>query len=262
MEYPKSTLKQSLREGRLVVGTWINNLHSPALVMMAARCGFDFVSLDMEHGAVDFQTLAEECMVARMAGLTPLVRSWDARSAALNGKLLDAGAGGLIVPGVDSPEMAEEVVKSMRYFHGGTRGFVNMSYGTGFAVNTRENMELADEQTVLVIQIESKKAVERIDAILSTPGVDVVIVGRGDLALDMGVPGELDHPLVAAAVDRVYGTAARHHVTAGLLCPDAAKAEERIRAGARFIHYSNEQAILMKAYREFLQKLRAVELPD
>ncbi|WP_434311626.1 HpcH/HpaI aldolase family protein [Hominifimenecus sp. rT4P-3] len=254
------TLKEKIQGHELVVGTWINNLHSAAMVQTVAASGFDFVAFDMQHGAVDSRELATEFLIARLNGLTPLVRSYQPYDFRLNAKLLDLGAQGLIVPDVDSAELVENTVQSMRYFRGGTRGIVNRSYRSGFQANKKDDFENYDRDNVLVIQIESQKAVERIDEILAVEGIDVVIIGRGDLAHDLGVTGEMDHPKVAECVDQVYQAAERCHVTAGLMCPTAEKAKERIKAGARFINYSNEQAILMKAYGSFVEEVRKVSV--
>lgn len=250
------TLKEKLQTGKLALGTWVNVLHGPALIRMLGTAGFDFVSLDMQHSPVTLETIAAECMTARLCGITPLVRSYNPLDFRLNSRLLDIGAGGLVVPDVETPELVEETVKSLHYFHGGTRGFVNMCYASGFSPNSVSNMEKSDEETVLVVQIESAKGVARIDEILSVPGIDVVVIGRGDLAHELDVSCQLDHPLVSEMVAKVYNAAARHGVTAGLLCPSAEKAKVQIANGAKFIHYSNEQAILLHAYRSFLDTLR------
>lgn len=249
------TLKDKLRRGELALGTWVNVFHGPALIRMLGTAGFDFVSLDMQHSPVTLETIADECMIARLCGITPLVRSYNPLDFRLNSRLLDIGAGGLVVPDVETPELVEETVKSLRYFDGGTRGFVNMSYASGFSPNSVSSMAKSDEQAVLVVQIESARGVERIDEILSVPGIDVVVIGRGDLAHELNVSCQLDHPLVSKMVAKVYDAAAKHGITAGLLCPSAEKAKVQIEYGAKFIHYSNEQAILLHAYRSFLGTL-------
>ena len=255
----ENPMKQRLRNGELVIGTWINNLHSTAMAKMLGVAGFDFVSLDMQHGAVDLETIASECLVARLSGVAPLVRPNDPNDLRMNGRLLDIGACGLILPDVDSKEMAEKIVKSVKYFNGGTRGIVSMSYNSGFTSSSNEDYVRSDENTIIVIQIENKKGVDNIDEILSVPGIDVVVVGRGDMAHDIGVTGNMNDPKVNAMVDKVFEAAKQHNVIAGLMCPTAEKGIERVKAGAKFINYSNEQAILMKAYKEFLKEVRAAE---
>ena len=252
-------MKKKLKNGELVIGTWINNLHSPAIAKMVGTAGFDFISLDMEHGAADLETIANECMVARLCGVATLVRPYDPKDIHMNAKLMDIGACGLIVPDVDSKEMADRVVKSVKYFNGGTRGTVNMSYNTGFTPSKAEDFRRSDEQTIIVIQIENQNGVKKIDEILSVPGIDVVVVGRADMAHDIGVTGNMDDPRVSEMVDQVFDAAKRHGVVPGLLCPTVEKGIERVHAGAKFINYSNEQAILMKAYQEFLKDVRAAD---
>lgn len=253
----ENPMKQKLLNGEVVIGTWINNLHSPAIAKMLGAAGFDFVSLDMQHGASNLETIANECLVARLSGVVPLVRPNDPNDLRMNGRLLDIGACGLIVPDVDSKEMAEKIVKSAKYFNGGTRGIVSISYNTGFTPSVKEDFVRSDENTVIVIQIENKKGVDNIDEILSVSGIDVVVVGRGDMAHDIGATGNMNDPQVNEMVDKVFAAAKRYNVIAGLMCPTAEKGVERVKAGAKFINYSNEQAILMKAYKEFLKEVRA-----
>ncbi|MBR4579282.1 MAG: hypothetical protein IKO22_06715 [Oscillospiraceae bacterium] len=249
-------LRERIHRRELVCGTWINTLHDPRLVRMIAACGFDFVSLDMEHSAVSLETLSLECMTARLCGLHPLVRSSEPLNFKKNGLLMDLGAGGLIVPDVESAEMAEQSVRSIRFLGGGTRGYAAQDIRSGFRGFRAEDMRSADREAVAVIQIESREGVAHVDEILSVEGVDVVVVGRGDLAKDMGLPCEQNHPRVAEAVERVCEAAARHGVCAGLMCPDAEKAREMIQKGARFLHYSNEQALLTERYRNFTDGMR------
>lgn len=255
----ENPMKQKLKKGELVVGTWVNNLHSPVIAKMMGVAGFDFVSLDMQHGVVDLETIATECLVARMAGVAPLVRPYDPWDGRMNAKLLDSGACGLIVPDVDSKEMAEFVVRSIKYFNGGTRGIVNVSYNSGFETSKKEDYERSDDNTVIVIQIENKKGVDNIDEILSVPGIDVVVVGRGDMAHDVGATGNMDDPQVSEMVDKVFAAAKKHNVVAGLMCPTVEKGIERVKAGAKFINYSNEQNILMKSYNAFLKAVREAQ---
>ena len=115
-------------------------------------------------------------------------------------------------------------------------------------------MKASDQETLIVVQIESREGIRHVDEILSVEGVDVVVIGRGDLAKDMGVPCQQGHPMIAEAVEKVYESARRHHVTAGLMCPNAEKAKQMIRQGARFLHYGNEQSVLMARYRNFLNE--------
>ena len=253
----ENPLKMKLKNGQLVIGTWINHLRDPIMAKMVATAGFDFVSLDMEHSSASMETIANQCLVARECGIAPLVRPYDPMNAHQNARIMYTGAVGLIVPNVTSKEMAQHVVSSIKYFNGGTRGYSNLSLSSGFTKTFEKDMRRSDEQTVIVIQIESVIAVEKIDEILSVSGVDVVIVGRGDLSHNMGLSGQPNNPLVNDMVNRVFEAAQRHNVTYGLVVKDSESGVSLVKKGARFINFSNEQAILINAYKKFVNELRA-----
>ena len=249
-------LKAKLTNGQAVLGTWVNNLRDPILVKMIAACGFDFVSLDMEHGSASTETIANSCLLARECGLAPLVRVYDPMNIRQNARVVDIGASGLIFPDVTSKEMAQRAVNSVRYFNNGTRNYSDFSLATSFTANTEDDMKRCDEQVVIVIMIEGVVGVEKIDEILSVPGIDVVFVGRGDLAHDMGFSGRLGDPKVNEMVDVVADAVKRRNIAYGLMVSNAEQGVSMIKKGVKFIHFSNEQAILMNAYNQFVKEMR------
>lgn len=249
-------LKMKMKKREVVLGTWVNNLRDPILIKMIATSGFDFVSLDMEHGSVSTEIIANQCLLARECGVTPLVRTYDPNNIRLNARIMDIGASGLIVPDVISKEMAELVVKSVKYFDNGTRNYSNFSVSTGFTENTVNDMRRSDDQAIIVIQIESLIGIEKIDEILSVPGIDVVMVGSGDLAHDMGLSGQMNNIQVSDQAKKVFEAAKRHDIIIGILASSPERGAELVKNGFQFIHYSNEQAILMSAYNKFLNEVR------
>jgi 2-keto-3-deoxy-L-rhamnonate aldolase RhmA len=155
--------------------------------------------------------------------------------------------------------MADRGVKSIKYFNGGIRGLVNVGYTSSFTPSKEEDYRRSDDQTVIVVQIESKKGADNIDEIPSVPGIDVVVVGRGDMAHSIGVTGNMNDPKVNAMVDSVFEAAKRHNIVSGLMCPTVDKGVQIVKSGAKFINFANEQTILMRAYNEFLKEVRAAE---
>ena len=249
--------KDKLSRGELVVGTWINVIKDPILPKLLAPCGLDYVLIDAEHSGATLATISETCLIARECGLYPMVRPADPNDLKMNGRLLDAGAMGLVIPHIDSAEQARAIVNSMKFFHGGTRGYSSANIGSGFRKMTAEAMAQADEQVTCVVQFESVSAIEQADGIMAIDGVDVAIVGRGDLAHDMGLPGKPTDERVSAMVEQVYAAARRHGKAQGLLANSLDGALKWLDRGIQFLTYGSEVTWLLDAYTTGVEKIRA-----
>lgn len=195
-------LAARVRAGDPVQGL-IVKMPAPAVVEMAAYAGFDLVLIDIEHGVGDGNELEHHLRAADAAGIPALVRV-GAPTAAEILRVLDAGATGIVVPHVADAAAAEQAVRHAHYPPIGARGLaVSTRAGRQGAAGIREHLARADRTTLILVQVEDALAVPRIDAIVDVPRVDGVFLGPTDLSLSLGHPGDLDHPTVAAAIDRV-----------------------------------------------------------
>jgi 2-keto-3-deoxy-L-rhamnonate aldolase RhmA len=199
----------------LALGTFVIELPTPATLTAMALAGFDFVVLDMEHSPIDFSSLEHLIFAAHAAGLPTLVRTWGEDSG-LIGKVLDMGADGIMAPHVDTPERAREIVEQARFAPLGHRGFSPLTRFDAL----REPLRTLSESTYVVIQIEGRKALNRVSQIAAVPGIDTVFVGPYDLALSLNVPP--GSPEVLAAAERV-ADAVPNGVGLGLYLDDPAK---------------------------------------
>lgn len=208
----KNKLRQALLDRRLSLGAWMQIGH-PACAEIFARAGFDWVCIDLEHGAIDLETMTNifrtidgfDCVpVARLPLNDPV---WIHRT-------LDAGARGLIIPMVKTAAEAEAAIRESKYPPRGVRGYgysrANM-HGMDFA----EYIASANEEIAMVMQIEHKDAIANIDTILDVPGVDGVFIGPLDLSGSMGITGRLDHPQMVAALDRYRAACKSRKISAG-----------------------------------------------
>ena len=177
------------------LGTFVLESPVPATLGAMALAGFDFVVLDMEHSAAYFATLEPLVLAApRGAGLATLVRTWGEDSG-LIGKALDLGISGIMASHVETPERAREIVEQARYSPRGHRGFSPLTKYDALS----EPLSALGDATYVVIQIEGRKALERVAKIAAVPGIDAVFVGPYDLALSMGVqPGSTTRRTTAA----------------------------------------------------------------
>jgi len=217
----KNKLRQALLERQVTLGAWIQIGH-PACSEIFARAGFDWVCVDLEHGAIGIETMTDifrtldafDCVpVARLPINDPV---WIHRS-------LDAGARALIIPMVKTAGEAESAVREAKYPPRGVRGFgysrANM-HGMDFDVYIAS----ANDEIAMVMQIEHIDAIGNLDAILKVDGVDGLFIGPLDLSGSMGITGLMEHPKMIAALESYRSACKKHEKTAGIhiVRPDAA----------------------------------------
>ncbi|MEM1156908.1 MAG: aldolase/citrate lyase family protein [Verrucomicrobiota bacterium] len=245
-------IKKKLASGEPVFGGWMSLAH-PSIGEIFAQAGFDWVLVETEHTAIDNSQVLPILMAIEAGGAVPLVRlaSVDPVQAKA---MMDSGVGGIFVPLVNNRDDAELSVKMAKYPPQGIRG-VGLARAHRYGVNFKEYIEHANEDSLVVVQIEDIQAVECIDEILSVEGVDVAYIGPYDLSMSMGLPGQLDHPEVKAAMDRILESALKHGVAPGLhmLHPEQAKTnlQARLDEGYRFIAMGSDLVILQETMKEF-----------
>jgi 2-dehydro-3-deoxyglucarate aldolase/4-hydroxy-2-oxoheptanedioate aldolase len=211
-----NTVKQALKEGRVQLGCSCFQLRSVDAIRALAAAGFDWVFLDAEHGPFGFETLQDLMRVANGAGLCPIVRVADLQYA-LIARALDCGAQGVLLPRVESPELLTAAVSWTRFPPMGTRGFglaaPHLEYE---AVSIPEAIGHINANVLVVLQIETRTAIERIDDLLAVPNIDAVLIGPGDLSISLGVPGDFAHPTFIAAVETIRDRCDRVGIAPGI----------------------------------------------
>jgi 2-keto-3-deoxy-L-rhamnonate aldolase RhmA len=189
--------KNKLATQNLAIGTCVS-MECPDIVECIIRNDFDFIWFDTEHSALNAENLAPLLQLTRQSSTTPIVRvPWNDQ--VLIKKVLDAGAMGAIVPWINTRAEAEMAVRATKYPPGGTRGF----WPRWVAVaneNMGEYVRTANEEILVVVQIESPQAVQNLEEIATTPGVDVCLVGTNDLTVAMGLIGEFGSPKIEAII--------------------------------------------------------------
>ncbi len=193
-------LKKKLAAGQNVIGCIVQGA-LPALVEIAGLTGFDFVFIDAEHGPLSEGDCEELIRAAEARDIVPLVRVRE-NNAGLILRYLDAGAMGIILPGLKNKAEAEAAVRAVKYYPRGERGLSgtrSSNFGLG---SMKEYVQYANEQTMVLTIIENPEAVANMAEILSVDGLDAAIIGTSDLAQSLGFPGEGNRPEVQAAFDR------------------------------------------------------------
>ena len=247
-------LRTRLRDGELLVGSWITLGH-PAIAEIMCNAGFDWLAVDLEHSVISIREAGDLIRTIEQGGCRPLVRltSNDANQIK---RVMDAGAHGVIVPMVNSAADAERAVASVYFPPRGRRG-VGLAraqkYGPGFAAY---HDWLANEG-IVVVQIEHIDAVENLEQILAVDGVDAFLVGPYDLSASMGIPGRFDNPAFVAAMARIRETARAVRAVSGLhvIEPSPDELAARVAEGYRFVAYSIDFRVLDAGFRAGLEAI-------
>jgi 2-keto-3-deoxy-L-rhamnonate aldolase RhmA len=245
------TLRARLAAGGIASGLVIAHSRTPTIARIAASCGFQWLFIDLEHGATSLEIASQICVAALDAGIAPFVRVPE-NAPGWIGRALDGGAVGIVVPHIDSVADAKRAVDAARYPPAGFRSLSGLLPQFGYrALPAREQMEQSEALTFLVGIIETKEAVVQIEAIAAVPGLDAVQVGTSDLSVSLGVPGELDHPRVQDAVRRTIEACSRHGKVAavgGAYRPDWLRLYAGM--GVRMLLVGNDLSLLVGALRE------------
>lgn len=251
-----NSLQARLQAGQPVIGTMIQEVSSPFIVHVLAKAGFDFVYVDMEHGRFGLESAVDLLQTIRLSNMVPLVRVPDNQYYWI-ARLMDAGAQGVMIPRVETRQQAEAAVQSMRYPPLGQRG---MAVARGHNDYKRQDSlsfaEEANRENLLIIQIESNKAVENVDEIVSTPGVDIALIGPGDLSLSLGIPTRMDHPLMVEAVEKVAASCKRHGVITGLHAGDLKAIKYWSQNGILLLSGSSDLDILLDGSVQLCKSFR------
>lgn len=228
-------MRDTWEAGGTALGGWLS-LRDPFVAEVSAGVGFDYVVVDMQHGLADLGDAQAQLTALGVGGGTPVVRvPWN--EPGIIGRVLDAGALGVIIPMVNSPEEAEAAVAACRYAPRGRR-----SYGPLVAATRLGGRYFgaADDEVACIPMIETAQAVDRLDEILAVPGIDAVYVGPADLSITLGLPPRPDHAgtehaeTFDAALERIVDACNRHDVVPGIHA-SSALAEARHRQGFRMI---------------------------
>ncbi len=247
-----NSLKERIHSGVPTIGSWITLGHSGIAEIMA-NAGFDWLVVDLEHSVMAIDTAGDLIRVIELCGVSPLVRLTSNHPDQIK-RVMDAGAHGVVVPMVNSAADAMRAVTAVHYAPEGSRG-VGLARAQGYGVRFREYFAWQKEHVVVIVQIEHRDALDNLEEILTTPGVDGFIIGPYDLSCSMGIPGQFDHPDFVAAMERIRATGEKLGCPAGLhiVEPDNERLAQSLREGYRFIAYSVDIRLLDVGVRQGLQ---------
>jgi 2-keto-3-deoxy-L-rhamnonate aldolase RhmA len=208
------SFRKALVERQVTLGTWLQ-INNGTAAEILANAGYEWIAIDIEHTDIDITSLTELLRAMHGRGVAPVAR------VATNGLLdirraLDAGAEGVLIPFVNTAEQAQFAVRAAKYPPKGVRGY-SFCRANNWGVNFTEDVKTANEQTAVIVMIESRQGVENIDDILAVDGVDAVFIGPYDLSGSYGIPGQTQAPVVRQACQRVIEACERAGKSVGLL---------------------------------------------
>jgi 2-keto-3-deoxy-L-rhamnonate aldolase RhmA len=257
----QTVARDKLARGELVLCMGLRQARTVDIAMIAARCGFDAIYVDMEHSPVSFETTAAICTAAIGAGITPLVRVPGHCGSDIS-RVLDGGAQGVIVPHVNNAEQAQAVVRHARFAPLGHRSVMGGSPALGYQpLAVGDSSTMLNASTLVIVMLETPEAIEHADEIAAVAGIDLLLIGSNDLCSEMGIPGKLRDPRLRAAFETVAAACRRHGRILGIggIRGDIELQKDLLGLGARFIIAGNDVTYLMAAARQDAALLRALE---
>ena len=241
MDYdPSVSLRERIHRGDLLVGTFLN-LGAPQAVEVAGLSGREWLLLDLEHGAGTEADLLPQIYAAEASGVPALVRV-EMSTRMRIGRALDLGAGGVMVPRLETPDEAREAVSYVRYQPEGVRGVALLTRGADLGRVGHGDTGAKSATLPLVVQIENPSAVEHAAEIAAIDGVDVLFVGPTDLSHSLGIPGEFANARYLAALRHVVAAAREAGKEAGILLRRLEDLERHVDLGFRFIGVGSDSA--------------------
>ena len=224
---------------------------------MLATAGFHWAFIDTEHGVFDIETVRDICRESWFSGLCPIVRVADMQYA-LVGRALDNGAMGIIFPRVESPELLATAVKWTKFPPIGVRGYGLTPLHCDFAkMSIAEVAAHWNENILTILQIETVKALDARDELLSVGGIDAVMVGPVDLSISLGVPGDFQHPKMVDAMEKIRDSCLKHGVAPGTQTRTPALAQFWKERGMKFLGCSSEFGMMYDKAVEIAKNLTA-----
>lgn len=247
-----STVRRRWRQGRCAFGVAMLSI-DPAIAEMVSLMGFDFIWVDLEHSWRSLETAGNLMRAARVGAADVLARPAK-REFMRMGRVLEAGAAGIMYPRCDNADEAAEVVRYMKFPPDGDRGLDGAGADVPYAaMDVEPYARAANETTWLLVQVEDPAALEQVEQIARVPGVDGVFFGPGDFGMRAGIPGRFDHPIIKDAARRVAAATRAAGKVWGMPALSAELAKTWLELDAKLLVYGTDLMVVKEGY-EAIQK--------
>ena len=254
----KNILKQRLASGEVSLCMGLRQARTVDIGPLVGAAGFDCLYVDMEHSPIGFETTSAICITAMAYGVTPLVRVPGHLGQDIS-RALDGGAQGAILPHVNTPAQAREIVSYAKYPPVGHRSVMGAGPATAYkAMPLAKVNEEGNAETLVIIMLETPEGIANAEAIAAVPGVDMLLIGSNDLCTEMGIPGQLRHPRLLEAYQTVAKACQQNGIAMGIggIRGDAELQTQLIELGARFLIAGSDTTYLAAAASKDAAALR------
>ncbi len=250
-------LKERLRSGEICTGTFLLFLSGGDVVQFFAGVGFDYLIIDMEHGSLDLSRAREMMLVARACGVAPIVRVAEAQYTLVT-RALDAGAEGIVLPRVETRKQCQDLVRFARYTPQGERGVTTFGGHNDYRPVADVPGFLAERSRniLLIVQIETRAGLDNRNDILSEPGIDGCLVGTGDLSLSLGHAGQVGHPDVIDAAEKIFATCREKNLIWTIPIRHPEETARWQATGMKMLTLTTDGGLLAAGARQFLSSVR------
>jgi len=240
----RNVARERLERGDLSLGVGIRAVTSVEVAKAMKSAGFDWLFIDLEHGALSIETASQMCLAALDTGISPLVRVPNGEYS-LATRLLDNGAVGVVVPHVETAKEASDIADRLRYPPLGHRGVFSMMPQFDYRPTANLTASL-NSANLIAVMLESANAIDNAEAIAAVPGIDILLIGTNDLSIEMGVPGELGHAKIVDAYARMIAACQKYAKWPGMGgVYDDELMMRYISMGARFILSGSDLGFLL-----------------
>ena len=258
----ENVAKRKLRAGQLVLSMSVNQMRTPNIGLMAAACGFDAIYVDLEHNPSSLESAAAVCVATLPTGVTPLARvsSRDPHDIA---RILDCGAQGVMVPHVSTVAEARIAVEAVRFPPLGHRSAFGTGPSLGYTSPPQPEVNrFLNEETLLLVMLETPEAIANADAIAAVDGVDGVHIGSTDLSTEMGIPGEVKHPRMREAYEITAAAARKHGKIMGVggVRNDLAYQTWLLKLGVRYWSGPSDTGYVLAGGKADVATMRGIEI--
>lgn len=237
--------RKKLHGGEAVFGPFMKT-GDAAFVEATGYAGFEFAVLDMEHGPVSLQTMQNNVRAAQIARVLPVIRVRDKSPESVS-QALDIGAGGVQIPQITTAEEASNAILAAKYYPQGERGVCRFVRAANYSSTERSTYFSKSNETLLILQLEGKKAISNLNEILEVKGYDILFIGPYDLSQSLGVPGDVTNPLVIDKITHIVGEARAKNIIAGTFIDNTEHLALWKKLGLQYFCYSVDVGIYYEA---------------
>jgi len=251
-------LKQKIESGNTLIGPFMK-LPSPSVVEIMGLAGFDFVIIDCEHGPLNMIEAEDMIRAAKACGIGSVIRVTE-NNAAMISRALDLGVDAIQVPQVSNRKDAESVVRAAKFYPLGERGVCRYVRAARYtSVSKQEYFNKANKDTIVIIHIEGQEGIENIDEILEVENIDIIFIGPYDLSQSLGLPGEVNNPLLEEKMREVIEKSMKKGKWVGTFVDNIAEAYKWRELGVKYVSYAVDVGIIYDAAKKIICEFKGLK---